>query len=159
MGVTVKRLAAALLVGLLLGCSRNPQQEALSLRIGVIAPLSGDYVALGNSVRNGAVLAAETWNALGGILGQPIQLVLEDSKCDYLEGRNAAQAALDKSAVFVIGAVCATASEGVAQVVSSGASGGGVFGEGGVLGGANAAPGALHLQRAWSSVLPPWTVA
>ena len=119
-----------------MGCGGSPQQEVATLRIGVIAPFSGDYAALGDSVRNGVVLAVETWGAQGGILGQPVQVVIEDSQCDYLQGRAAAQAALDKGAVFLIGAVCATASEGVAQVVSeASAPGGGVFGEEGVLGG------------------------
>ncbi|MCU0521358.1 MAG: ABC transporter substrate-binding protein [Anaerolineae bacterium] len=62
-------------------------------------------------------------------------MIIEDSQCDYLQGRAAAQAALDKGAMFLIGAVCATASEGVAQVVSDvSAAGRGVFGDEGVLG-------------------------
>lgn len=88
-----------LLVGLA-GCAGVPQEDAATLRIGVVGPFSGDYAPLGSSVRNGVVLAAETWNEQGGVLGQPVQLVIEDSRCDYLEGRTAAQAALGKGAMF-----------------------------------------------------------
>ncbi len=59
------------------------------MKIAVMAPFSGDYAALGNSVRDAVVLAAETWNERGGVAGLPIELVLEDSGCDYLRGRAA----------------------------------------------------------------------
>jgi len=113
------RIIGVLLVGfLLVGCDSTPQQAPEVLTIGVVAPLEGEYGDLGRSVRNGVVPAAEAWNAAGGALGREIQLVLRDSRCDFLEGRAAAQAVLDEGALFVIGAVCADASEGVAQVVS-----------------------------------------
>lgn len=137
-----------LLVVLLLGCRGAQPEEIATLRIAVIAPFSGDYAALGNSVRNAVVMAAETWNERGGVAGLRIELVLEDSQCDYLQGRTAAQAALGEGAAFVIGAVCATASEGVAQVVSGASvSGGGTLDGGGLLGGGNAL-GALQITPA-----------
>lgn len=87
------------------------------LKIAVIAPLQGDYEILGAATHNGVVLAVEEWNREGGVLGQPIQVVLEDSACDYKIGREATQQAITaQGARFIIGAVCANASEGVAQV-------------------------------------------
>ncbi len=115
----MRRWGWVLLVVVLLGCRRAEPEEVATLKIAVMAPFSGDYAALGNSVRDAVVLAAETWNERGGVAGLPIELVLEDSGCDYLQGRAAAQAGLEKGAAFVVGAVCATASEGVAQIVTA----------------------------------------
>lgn len=115
------------------------------MKIAVIAPFSGDYAALGNSVRDAVVLAAEMWNERGGVVGLPIQLVLEDSGCDYLQGRAAAQDGLEKGAAFVIGAVCATASEGVAQIVTRASAS---DASGGLLGGGDTALGALQISPA-----------
>jgi branched-chain amino acid transport system substrate-binding protein len=110
------------LVGLLLAlvvlqaCQPQPDVEAESLKIGVIAPFSEDYALLGERVFNGVLLAAEAWNGQGGIRGERIQLVLKDSHCTFAGGRKAAEEAIAEGVLFIIGAVCATASEGVAQV-------------------------------------------
>lgn len=143
----MRRWGWVLLVVVLLGCRRAEPEEVATLKIAVMAPFSGDYAALGNSVRDAVVLAAETWNERGGVAGLPIELVLEDSGCDYLQGRAAAQAGLEKGAAFVVGAVCATASEGVAQIVTS-ASDAGALGGAGLLGGGDTALGALQISPA-----------
>jgi branched-chain amino acid transport system substrate-binding protein len=107
------------MVGLVLtGCAGDAAGDAQILRIGVVAPFSGDYESLGRSVRDSVLLAAEAWNQQGGVLGFEVQVVLEDSACDYQGGREAAEAAIDEGAPFLIGAVCAGASEGVAQVAT-----------------------------------------
>ncbi len=95
---------------------QNSEADAATLKIAVIAPQSGDFSALGQSSRNGVLLAVEAWNQRGGVLGQNVQIVLKDSQCDYQAGRAAASDAIDEGASFIIGAVCALASEGVAQV-------------------------------------------
>jgi branched-chain amino acid transport system substrate-binding protein len=113
------------LVGLILflsvlqGCGLEPPEEPDTLKIGVVAPFSEDYALLGERVRNGVLLAAEAWNGQGGLNGKMIELVLKDSYCTYAGGRTAAQDAIADGALFIIGAVCASASEGVAQVASA----------------------------------------
>ncbi|HEV3372229.1 MAG TPA: ABC transporter substrate-binding protein, partial [Xanthobacteraceae bacterium] len=52
------------------------------IKIGVNNPLTGIYTALGRNEVNGMELAVEQVNAKGGILGRPIQLVIEDSTSD-----------------------------------------------------------------------------
>ncbi len=115
----VLAIAVALVTLLLTGCAGDTSSDAQVLQIGVVAPFSGDYESLGRSVRDSVLLAAEAWNRQGGVLGFEIQVVLEDSACDYQGGREAAEAAIDLGAPFLIGAVCAGASEGVAQVATS----------------------------------------
>jgi len=111
--------AVAVATVLLTGCAGDGSSDAQVLQIGVVAPFSGDYESLGRSVRDSVLLAAEAWNRQGGVLGFEVQVVLEDSACDYQGGREAAEAAIDAGAPFLIGAVCASASEGVAQVATS----------------------------------------
>jgi len=118
-GAVVAAIAGALGALLLTGCAGDAAGDAQVLQIGVVAPFSGDYESLGRSVRDSVLLAAEAWNRQGGVLGFEVQVVLEDSACDYQGGRTAAAAAIDAGAPFVIGAVCAGASEGVAQVATS----------------------------------------
>ncbi len=52
------------------------------IKIGVVNPLTGIYTALGKNENIGMELAAEQINAKGGILGRPVQLVIEDSTSD-----------------------------------------------------------------------------
>jgi branched-chain amino acid transport system substrate-binding protein len=107
-------LLLALLV--LQGCAPRQAEEVESLKIGVVAPFSGEYALLGERVRNGVLLAAELRNGGGGIHGEQIELILKDSQCSLAGGRAAAEAAINEGVLFIIGAVCASASEGVAQV-------------------------------------------
>ncbi len=96
----------------------NPD-DASTLTVAVIGPFSGELSNLGQSMRNGIVLAAEEQNAKGGVLGKQVQLRLFDSGCDYATARTAAQEAIrDVGAGYILGAVCGEASEGVAQIVS-----------------------------------------
>ena len=114
----VPAIAVAIVALLLTGCAGDAAGDAQVLQIGVVAPFSGDYESLGRSVRDSVLLAAEAWNRQGGVLGFEVQVVLEDSACDYHGGREAAEAAIEAGAPFLIGAVCAGASEGVAQVAT-----------------------------------------
>src|SRR5580704_2244152 len=49
------------------------------LRIGLVDPLTGVYAAVAQNEVTGAKLAVQQINAKGGILGRPIELLVEDS--------------------------------------------------------------------------------
>ena len=109
--------ALGLMVLVLSACGVQTGQTEGVLKVAVIAPFSGDFELWGQSTRNGVVLAIESWNQRGGVLENVVQAVLLDSKCDYETAREVAQEAVDEHNVqFIIGAVCADAAEGVAQV-------------------------------------------
>jgi branched-chain amino acid transport system substrate-binding protein len=103
---------------LLASCQTIPgTDEELNLTVIVIGPFSGDMTALGQSMRNGIVLATEEKNASGGLLGRNVVLSLYDSDCNYTKAREVTlQAIRETGANYILGAVCGTASEGVAQV-------------------------------------------
>lgn len=66
-------------------------QQAEPIKIGVIQPLSGPVAASGNYVRMGTEIARDWINARGGVLGRPIQLMIEDNKSDPKEAASAAE--------------------------------------------------------------------
>ena len=55
------------------------------IKLGMTQPLTGPVAASGNYVGNGAKLAAEHINAQGGVLGRPLDLILEDNKSNPRE--------------------------------------------------------------------------
>lgn len=56
-----------------------------TIKIGVTQPLTGAVAASGNYVANGAKIAAAELNANGGLLGKPVELVIEDNKSNPKE--------------------------------------------------------------------------
>jgi len=52
------------------------------LRIGIISPASGNYADHGLMERLGMIMAADEFNAKGGVLGRKVKLVVEDSETD-----------------------------------------------------------------------------
>jgi branched-chain amino acid transport system substrate-binding protein len=72
-------LPALLLCGaLILATSQNLAAE--TLKIGMVAPLTGPAAETGRFQINGAKLAAEEVNKAGGVLGKQIELVIEDDQ-------------------------------------------------------------------------------
>ena len=50
-----------------------------TIKVAILAPLSGPVPTFGVMTRDGALLAIEEWNAKGGVLGKKIVPVVEDS--------------------------------------------------------------------------------
>jgi branched-chain amino acid transport system substrate-binding protein len=93
---TLLLIVAALLA------SPTGAQPAEPIKVGVIQPLSGPVAASGNYVRMGAEIARDWINARGGVLGRPIQLLIEDNKSDPKEAATAAEKLIVKDKVPVI---------------------------------------------------------
>lgn len=80
-------------VASILGAAVHAQQRG-PIRIGFLAPLSGVLTRVGETSRNALTLAAEEINAAGGLLGQKVEVVVEDSQMS-------AKVSLDKSRKLV----------------------------------------------------------
>ncbi|HEV3365104.1 MAG TPA: branched-chain amino acid ABC transporter substrate-binding protein [Acidimicrobiia bacterium] len=124
------RLGIAVLVAavILSACGSNKsetQQGADSgsektVRIGVIAPLSGSLTALGLGIKNGADLAVRQANEQKKIKGWKIVLAPEDDTAVPDVGANAAtKLSDDKSVVAVIGTLNSSVAEKVAPILNS----------------------------------------
>ena len=70
-------------------------------------PLTGDVAQLGQGYLNGIKMAAEEWNAKGGVLGKQIDIKPEDDACDPKQaGTVATKIADDTNNVLVFGHFC-----------------------------------------------------
>lgn len=96
---------AALIIGVF-GFTGGPADTG-PLKIGFMAPLSGDAAAYGEPVRNAMTLAVEEINAAGGIDGRQVEVIYEDSKCDGKSAATAAQKLVSVDKVrYIVGPVC-----------------------------------------------------
>ncbi len=76
------------------------------IKVGVVAPLTGDVKTFGESTVNGIMLAVEEANKAGGINGKQIKLIVSDDKNDPTEAANAGGKLIELDGVCaVIGSV------------------------------------------------------
>jgi branched-chain amino acid transport system substrate-binding protein len=94
-------LALAAAVGLALG--GGMAQAADTIKIGLMAPLTGSWASEGQGMKKIVELLAEQQNAKGGVLGQPIEVVTEDDGGDPRTASLAAQRLTTKGVAAVVG--------------------------------------------------------
>ena len=103
---TIRRLASLALAMGLHAADLHAAPEPI--RIGVIAPLTGASSDFGSSMQQGAALAVEQINAIGGVLGRSLQLVTKDDGGDAATGRAASLALLEHENVVATIGFCNT---------------------------------------------------
>jgi branched-chain amino acid transport system substrate-binding protein len=87
------------------------------IKIAILSPLSGAVPTFGVSNRDGALLAIKEWNEKGGVLGRPIEAIVEDSQCSADPAVNAANKVIGQDGVkFIVGEVCSSASIPVSEI-------------------------------------------
>lgn len=97
-----RRTAASLTVGLmfvtiaLAGCTLpGGEDEPAGLKIGSLLPLTGGLADFGPAAQNGVSLAVEHVNAEGGVLGEPVVHIGENSQTDEDAATSAVARLLD----------------------------------------------------------------
>jgi branched-chain amino acid transport system substrate-binding protein len=91
-----------------------------TIKVAILAPLSGPVPTFGVSTRDGALLAIEEWNAKGGVLGKQIEAVVADSQCTADPAVNAANKVIDQDKVkYIVGEVCSKASIPVSEIAEA----------------------------------------
>ena len=104
------------ILAVFIGCQQAPK----TLKVAILAPLSGPVPTFGVSTRDGALLAIEEWNAKGGVLGVKITPIVEDSQCTPDPALNAAKKVIEQDKVhYIIGEVCSKASIPVSEYANS----------------------------------------
>jgi branched-chain amino acid transport system substrate-binding protein len=99
-----------------IGCQQAPK----TLKVAILAPLSGPVPTFGVSTRDGALLAIEEWNAKGGVLGAKVAPIVEDSQCTPDPALNAAKKVIEQDKVhYIMGEVCSKASIPVSEYANS----------------------------------------
>jgi branched-chain amino acid transport system substrate-binding protein len=87
------------------------------IKIGVIQPLTGSVAYDGQSWVHGAQIAEREINAVGGVLGRPIKLFIEDGRCNPAASVSAAEKLITSEKVPVIaGSFCSSATKAVMPV-------------------------------------------
>jgi branched-chain amino acid transport system substrate-binding protein len=87
------------------------------LRIGMVDPLTGVYAAPARNEVMGARLAVARLNAAGGIMGRPVELLVEDSANDVGTGVQKARKLIERDHVdFLVGDVNSAIAQAIAQV-------------------------------------------
>jgi branched-chain amino acid transport system substrate-binding protein len=87
------------------------------IKVAVLVPLSGSAPSFGISARNGALLAIQEWNGRGGVLGRPIEPILEDTQCMGDPAIELAHKVIDEDDVkFIIGEICSNASLPISEI-------------------------------------------
>ena len=119
---SVTVLGALLLV--VAGCSRDSgggdaAEEKKTVKIGVIAPLTGNLSELGLGIKNSVDLAVRQANEKGTVSGYELVLAAEDDAADPATGANAAnKLASDPQVAAVVGTLNSSVAQSVAPVLS-----------------------------------------
>jgi branched-chain amino acid transport system substrate-binding protein len=89
------------------------------IKIGMVDPLTGVYAAVAQNEVIGARLAVDNINAKGGVLGRPLELLVEDSANDVGTGVQKTRKLIERDQVsFIIGDVNSGIAQAMAQVTA-----------------------------------------
>jgi branched-chain amino acid transport system substrate-binding protein len=94
------------------GCSQTPtgniiQETKEPIKIGFIAPLTGDVSSIGQSTKKSVELAVAEINSMGGVDGRELKVIYEDGKCSGKDANNAANKLINIDEVdYIIGGIC-----------------------------------------------------
>jgi branched-chain amino acid transport system substrate-binding protein len=95
------------------------QKEAV-VKIGLVAPLTGDVKTFGESVKNGFTMAVDEANAQGGLDGKAIRPYIADDKNDPTEASNAGSKLINQDGVkLIIGSVSSKCSIPLSEICQS----------------------------------------
>ncbi len=90
------------------------------VKIGFIDPETGTYAVTGSSEIKGAKMAVDQINNNGGILGRPVQLLIEDSAANSGQAVQKAHKLVHRNKVdFLSGAVSSAVAESLSQAANS----------------------------------------
>jgi branched-chain amino acid transport system substrate-binding protein len=90
------------------------------IRLGMVAPLTGDVKTFGESAKNGFMLAVEEANSAGGINGKKIEPVIADDKNDPTECTNAGSKLINQDGVkLIVGSVTSKCSNPLSDIAQS----------------------------------------
>ncbi len=92
--------------------------QAAPIKIGMEIPFSGNDALEGQNIKRGADMAVDEINKDGGVLGQPIQLIVGDNQCDSAVGVAAIRRLIESDKVVVtLGSLCSSVSLAVMPIL------------------------------------------
>ena len=100
-----KAVAVAMAVVMVMSFAVAAVAASDTIKVGVLAPLTGGVAEYGNAVNNGVMLYVEELNAQGGINGKQIELVTYDEEGDSVKAVTGYNYLMDQEVVAIIGDV------------------------------------------------------
>ena len=100
-----KVVAVALAVVMIMSLASFAFAASDTIKVGILAPLTGGVAKYGNAVYNGAVMYFEELNANGGINGKQIELVTYDEEGDPVKAVTGYNYLMDQGVVAIVGDV------------------------------------------------------
>ncbi len=94
--------AAALAAAAVTAAAQSPGITKTEIVVGSIQDLSGPIAAFGKQARNGLVMRADEINAVGGVNGRKIKLIVEDHGYDPRRALLAAQKLITQDKIFAL---------------------------------------------------------
>ncbi len=91
-------------------------QEGEPIKIGLQGPMTGDYAYEGQGFVKAVQLLVDQVNEAGGLLGRPVELVIEDDAGDPTQSALVADRLVDAGVIAVIGAYNSTATEPASEI-------------------------------------------
>jgi branched-chain amino acid transport system substrate-binding protein len=91
-------------------------QEGEPILIGLQGPMTGDYAYEGQGFEKAVQLLVDQVNENGGLLGRPVELVIEDDAGDPTQSALVADRMIDAGVIAVIGAYNSTATEPASEI-------------------------------------------
>jgi branched-chain amino acid transport system substrate-binding protein len=98
----MKRIAILVLALFLLPLAAGQVMAADTIKIGLLAPLTGFAAADGLSVSNSVKLAADQVNERGGLLGKQVELIVEDDAAQAKEAVGLARKLVQRDGVVAV---------------------------------------------------------
>ncbi len=90
-----------------------------TIKFGVAGPHSGDLASYGLPTVNAAKLVVADWNAMGGVLGKKIELVVEDDVCKPEVATSTATKLVGEDVAVVLGHICSGATKAALGIYNS----------------------------------------
>lgn len=105
-------------VGLAVMYTRGPEsaEGPETVKVGAVLPMTGNLAFLGEPVKRGMDLAVERINAQGGVDGNKIELIYEDSQGQAKEGVSATRKLINQDGVDIVTTFLTGVSEAVKPV-------------------------------------------
>ena len=103
----VGMIVAAAAGVMLMGCGED---EANTIPIAVVAPVTGQYASFGAQLKNGGEAAVADINASGGVLGKKLELEIGDDACDPKQAVAVANQITGSGVALVAGHYCSGSS-------------------------------------------------
>lgn len=117
--LTILIIAVVVVGGYFLLNKKQGPKDTSPIKIGVASLMTGNFVVVGENIRNTAQLVVEEINSSGGVDGRMLQLAVEDSKCDSKTGLSAVSKLINIDKVkYIIGGMCSNGTVAAAPLAN-----------------------------------------